>query len=106
VPKPWIGVDFDGTLAIYDKWRGSDHVGEPIPAMVDRVKAWHGDGKIIKIFTSRTGDEVSEQAINRWCMEHLGFVPPITNVKDRGCEELWDDRARQVEKNTGRLLSQ
>ena len=35
----WIGVDLDGTLAIYTGWKGCDHVGEPIPPMVERVKA-------------------------------------------------------------------
>lgn len=32
--KPWLGVDLDGTLAVYDKWRGIEHIGAPIPAMV------------------------------------------------------------------------
>ena len=27
--KGWIGVDLDGTLAHYDKWRGVEHVGDP-----------------------------------------------------------------------------
>lgn len=34
----WIGVDLDGTLAHYDRWRGIDHVGDPVPAMMNRVK--------------------------------------------------------------------
>jgi hypothetical protein len=33
----WIGVDLDATLAKYDGWKSADHIGEPIPAMVDRV---------------------------------------------------------------------
>jgi len=24
-------VDLDGTLAMYDGWRGSDHIGDPVP---------------------------------------------------------------------------
>jgi hypothetical protein len=35
-----IGVDLDGTLAKYGEWRGVEHIGEPIPPMVDRVKGW------------------------------------------------------------------
>ncbi len=27
----WIGVDFDGTLATYDGWKGPSVLGEPIP---------------------------------------------------------------------------
>lgn len=34
----WIGVDLDGTLAIYDVWRGANHIGEPVPTyMIDSV---------------------------------------------------------------------
>jgi hypothetical protein len=37
----WIGVDLDGTLAFYDEWIGPEHIGAPIPGMVDRA----GDGR-------------------------------------------------------------
>ena len=33
-----IAVDLDGTLAYYDKFRGKDHIGKPIPKMIERVK--------------------------------------------------------------------
>lgn len=36
----WIGVDLDGTLAVYKGWNGPEHIGEPIPIMIDRVKLW------------------------------------------------------------------
>jgi hypothetical protein len=49
----WIGVDLDGTLAHYDGWKGADHIGAPIPAMVERVKGWLAEGKTVKIFTAR-----------------------------------------------------
>lgn len=39
--------------------------------------------------------------IERWCLEHIGIVLPVTNVKDYGMIELWDDRAVQVIPNTG-----
>lgn len=42
----WIGVDLDGTLAHYDGWKGADHIGEPIPAMVERVKQWLSEGPV------------------------------------------------------------
>lgn len=35
----WYAVDLDGTLAHYDGWRGEDHIGDPIPPMVERIKA-------------------------------------------------------------------
>ena len=36
--KGWIGVDLDGTLAMYDGWVGVSHIGEPVPAMLQRVR--------------------------------------------------------------------
>ena len=35
----WIGVDLDGTLAKYSTWNNGQ-IGDPIPAMVERVKKW------------------------------------------------------------------
>lgn len=107
--KPWIGVDLDGTLAHYDEWRGIEHIGAPIPAMVDRVKGWLREGKEVRIFTARVAEETeingihyARQYIQNWCREHIGAALPITNKKDFGMVELWDDRAVQVETNTGR----
>lgn len=45
-------------------------------------------------------------AIRRWCLQHIGQVLPITNVKDYGMLELWDDRAVQVRPNTGEAVGQ
>lgn len=103
----WIGVDLDGTLAYYEGWQGPTHIGPPIPAMLERVKKWRENGWEVRIFTARvsTPDDKERaeviRAINAWCNAHLGAVLPITNVKDYGLVELWDDRAVQVEQNTG-----
>lgn len=43
-------------------------------------------------------------AIRRWCLEHLGKVLAVTCVKDTYMSELYDDRAVQVEANTGVLI--
>lgn len=42
--------------------------------------------------------------IRSWCLEHIGQELLITNVKDFGMYELWDDRAVTVEPNTGRVI--
>lgn len=100
----WIGVDLDGTLARYDGWRGIEHIGEPVPAMVDRVKAWLAEGRDVRIFTARvSGDDAAKAAdfIFDWCVVHIGQPLAITNQKDFAMVELWDDRAVQVEINTG-----
>ena len=112
----WIGVDLDGTLAHYDGWRGIDHIGTPVPAMLQRVQAWLAEGREVRIFTARVceprmggdGDstaEVAREHISRWLWDHGLIVDgeplTVTNVKDFAMVELWDDRAVQVEINTG-----
>lgn len=101
----WFGVDLDGTLATYDTWRGIDHVGEPIMPMVERVRAWLEEGREVRIFTARmAGPEDCVPAIDKFCLEQFGRTLPVTNVKDFGLIQLWDDRAVRVEFNTGRRI--
>jgi hypothetical protein len=104
--SPWVAVDLDGTLAKYTTWKGDTHIGEPIAAMVERVKKWLEDGHDVRIFTARAAHITPEMrgAIERWCHEHIGQKLPITNVKDFQLIEIWDDRAVAVEHNTGRIL--
>lgn len=108
--KQWIGVDLDGTLAHYDGWKGVDHIGEPVPAMLERVKRWLANGTNVRICTARVSPRDSQEllrshrVIQEWCMKHLGQAIPVTNAKDFDMCELWDDRCIQVEKNTGRRI--
>ena len=103
----WIGVDLDGTLAHYDGWKGAGHIGDPIPAMVERVKAWLEQGQRVKIFTARvsTADyqerEYVHAVIRTWCIDHIGAPLEITNRKDFAMIELWDDRCVRVRRNAG-----
>jgi hypothetical protein len=101
----WIGVDLDGTLAEYHGWVGIEHIGRPVPAMVERVKAWLGEGIEVRIFTARVCHPAGRRitrAIADWCEKHGLPRMPITNTKDLGMIELWDDRAVRVETNSGR----
>ena len=102
--RGWIGVDLDGTLAHYDRWRGPEHIGKPIEAMVLRVRRWLAEGQPVKIFTARVADGDPEmiKRIQEWCELHIGIALPVTNVKDYGMIALWDDRAVQVILNTGK----
>jgi hypothetical protein len=105
--KGWIAVDFDGTLAKTLNWNGYNDgaVGEPIWPMVERVKQWLREGKAVRIFSARVGPgadvSLHRKAIEDFCAEYLGQVLPVTCVKDFDMLELWDDRAIQVEANTG-----
>ncbi len=97
----WIGVDLDGTLAHYESWKGTDQIGEPVPAMLARVHKWIEQGKEVRIFTARASVSEALPYIENWCQIHVGRTLPITNVKDFGMIELWDDRAVRVAMNTG-----
>lgn len=130
--KGWIGVDLDGTLAHYDGWKGPEVIGDPVPRMLTRVKDWLAEGREVRIFTARAYPlgliDVPEvelplapehslmthrvmtaytavHAIRAWCLLHLGQYLTITCIKDYSMTELWDDRAVQVELNTGRPYS-
>jgi hydroxymethylpyrimidine pyrophosphatase-like HAD family hydrolase len=105
----WIGVDLDGTLAEYNGFQGHDKIGPVIEPMKERVLRWIDAGIKVKIFTARASGDVAEIAqakhyISKW-LEENGFPAlEITNVKDYYMTELYDDRAVQVEFNTGRLI--
>lgn len=110
----WIGVDLDGTLAHYEGWNGGQ-IGEPVPAMLERVKRWLAEGKEVRIVTARVAvlqtvgeacvlpREVTEQVslIGDWCERHIGQRLPVTAMKDFAMVELWDDRCKQVWINRG-----
>lgn len=109
----WVGFDLDGTLAVYDKWEGIDHIGEPVKPMVDLIKKLRADGKVVKILTARVAPRENPELlgnldakffITRWCEKHLGFVPEITHEKDHLMLELYDDRVKQVIPNKGVLV--
>lgn len=110
--KGWYGYDLDGTLAIYSVWAGPDIIGRPIPIAIAHLKGLLDQGKNVKIFTARvcslqTPEDilVSTATIEAWCLEHIGRVLPITAEKDFYLIEYYDDRAIQVEFNTGKLLT-
>jgi hypothetical protein len=106
----WIGVDLDGTLAIYERWGGPDEIGEPVPKMLARVRAWVAEGREVRIMTARAAiadgaiRDVAVAAIKDWCLEHVGVVLRVTHEKDLAMAELWDDRAVTVEANTGEVI--
>lgn len=107
-----IGVELDGTLALYTGWQGLNHIGEPIPIMVKRVKQWLAEDRFdVRIMTARVARsqyrpneedvEVTRNTIKAWCLKHLGRELEVTNQKDFSMVELWDDRAVQIIQNTG-----
>lgn len=99
--KGWIGVDLDGTLAHYDHWRGVDHVGDPIPSMVARIRQWEAEGFEVRIFTARASIIEYIPFVKSWLMDiDLGHLT-VTCQKDFEMVALWDDRCVQIMPNTG-----
>ncbi|MGV2980999.1 hypothetical protein ACERNI_12435 [Camelimonas sp. ID_303_24] len=104
--RQWIGVDLDGTLAHFDEWRGVEHIGEPVGPMVERVRRWLEEDRLVKIFTARAsvdeplrGEIVAH--IHAWLERQDLPRLEVTCIKDLWMRELWDDRAVQVIPNTG-----
>ena len=103
-------VDFDGTLAVYDGWKGATSLGNPVPKMLQKVKKWIAQGDEVVIFTTRicvndtwTKPEELEpvkKAIEDWCVKYLGVKLEIT------CEKgffnvSYDDKVEHIQRNTG-----
>jgi len=108
----WIGVDFDGTLAVHDpdKTFNAKETGAPVPLMVQRVKQWLSNGWDVRIFTARVSPnaqnvETARQAIQQWSLLNLGRVLPVTAIKDPSMVAFYDDRAVRVDQNTGVVVS-
>ena len=114
----WIGVDLDGTLALTVS--NTREIGAPIAPMLARVHDWLDQGIEVRIVTARVGASgvtlrdgtVDDQCnaerqralVGAWCVEHIGQSLPITHGKDVMLIELWDDRAVQVERDTGKRV--
>jgi len=100
-----IALDLDGTLAHYNGWRGMDHIGDPIPAMVTKVREWIAAGDKITIFTARVSDQAeapdASHYITKWLLAN--DLPPfeITATKLKSFTLFVDDRAVGVIKNRG-----
>ena len=108
--EPWLGVDLDSSLALpLDDYTDPTLIGEPIPAMVAKIKKVLAEGMRVKVFTARMADQENSvairEAIANWTLEHIGTALEATNEKDPGTIEIWDDKARRVEKDTGKAAA-
>lgn len=109
-------VDLDGTLAVQywgDDYYGGEYnpgkIGEPIPIMVDRIKAWWSIGDEVSIFTCRMNPTKPEylqpflDAFPGWCMNVFGAVLEVSAIKDPYADDFWDNKAVRVTTNTGMI---
>lgn len=105
--RQWYGVDLDGTLAKTSRGSG---IGAPVERMVDRVQRLLDKGKEVRIVTARVSTAIplrkrhrEERRIREWCWDNLGTELPVQAEKDHRMKTLYDDRAKRVERNTGRI---
>lgn len=96
-----IAVDLDGVLAVYHRFEGNHIIGAPIDSMWVRVVNWLEDGEEVWIFTARADSKKSIKFVENWLNYHQLPMLPITNIKLKHFQEMWDDRAIRVERNTG-----
>ncbi len=111
--KDWYGFDLDKVLARQDEWLGVEHIGEPIPLMIERIQDYIRAGKRVKIFTARVSEVDQEvsiativKIIDEWSVRNIGQIVPVTCEKDRYMQYCYDDRSRQVIENTGVVVGE
>ena len=110
--RGWVGFDLDGTLAIdeFDALRPT-HIGPPVAPIVALVRHWLTKGVEVRIFTARVGSDdqmwnmEQKLAIREWTLKHLGRELRATSRKDMYCITYYDDRAIQVEKDIGVIVT-
>ena len=108
----WYGSDLDGTLAEYHGFEGLDKIGPPVgeddeQSALSTVKRWISEGKDVRILSARISDGrkgEAKSAIEAWTRQYLAKALPVTGTKDSKMIMLLDDRAAQVEENTGRIV--
>lgn len=100
-PGGYYYIDLDKTLAFHKTEWGAKVIGKPLPKMVVKIKKLLRDGKKIKIFTARAGEKKAIKEIQDWLKANRLPRFEITNIKGTDVIEIWDDRARQVDPNTG-----
>jgi len=99
----WIGVALDGTLAQASK-DNAGAIGQPVEAMMTRVKGWMNDGDYeVRIVTPRAGEMSGAGKVKDWLGRNgLGGLQ-VTNVIDHDMIELWGCKAVRVERNKGKV---
>jgi hypothetical protein len=96
---PWVGFDFDGTLA-------REYTFEPIKPMVDRLRTYLGNGTECRILTARGNDPDGINLVKTWLRENDLPDLQVTSKKDYQMIVLYDDRARQVIQNQGIVVGE
>ena len=93
--QPTIAVDFDGVIADYDGWKGTEAFGPPRADVVETLRVLRTEGWKIVVYSCRASAEISQyliensipfDEINRNSACPTGGAKPVATV-------YWDDRA-------------
>lgn len=99
-----IAVDLDGTWAKHVPGDFDPRViGKPIPAMTAKIRRWLREGKKVVVFTARAAKKSNIPHVKSWMLEHDLPELEVTNEKTPDMIRFYDDRARHVKKDTGKL---
>ncbi|MGQ5525525.1 hypothetical protein ACUHMQ_20030 [Chitinimonas sp. PSY-7] len=99
----WIGVELEGTLARYND-RFPNQIGEPVNAMLLRVRGWLNEGKTVKILSHRAKAGSSNYEVTSWLRDQgLSMLEVVPMDKDM--QSFWGARAVRVELNDGKLCN-
>ena len=101
--KPRVCLDLDGVLAQYDRWRGIDHIGDPVPGALEFTKKLAKIAEVV-IFTSRCAQDVAEGSritpgqlrihVIEWLEKHkFPFTDVYTGQGKPRAAAFIDDRA-------------
>ena len=87
--RPIVCVDLDGVLNAFDGWKGADFFHPPRPGAREFLRALHGAGYRVVVFTVRWGPHVEN-----WLVQHSlsEFVSQVTDKKPPAHVYV-DDRA-------------
>lgn len=99
--KPLVCVDFDGTIARYDGWKGVDVLGDPIPGAKEGLEWLRERGNQICIWTTRG----NKDKIQEWLEDNqmpFDFIndAPVYDHQNPGkppAKYFIDDRAVRFE---------
>ena len=94
-----IAIDFDGTIAKYDGYKGWSDVGEPMPEALQFLRTVAKIGYPLAIFSARARDPKGKQAIEQWVKKHKldDIIELVTHEKLPDFILIVDDRAIRIE---------
>ncbi len=70
--------DFDGVIAEYNGFKGTDHFGKPIETVVNAIRQLKQGGHTIIIYSTR-----GEEQLRHYCIEHDIPVDHINKNPDK-----------------------